>query len=89
MRRTGSFDSRFDSGSLKAVAQAGEGIYIAAPSGEALNAAFSRIDGEERIVSRPGVLIRRRSLHGPLIALALILLAGPRFLRRGLLGLWV
>jgi Ca-activated chloride channel family protein len=89
MRRTGIFDSRFDSGSLKAIAQAGEGIYIAAPSGEALSGAFSRIAGEERIVSRPGVLIRRRSRHEPLIVLALILLAGSRFLRRCLLGAWV
>jgi Ca-activated chloride channel family protein len=89
MRRTGSFDSRFDAESLRAIAQAGEGTYIAAPSGEALDAAFSRIDGEERIVSRPGLQIRRRSLHGPLISLALLLLAGSRLLRRCLLGVWV
>jgi Ca-activated chloride channel family protein len=89
MRRTGIFDSRFDAGSLRAIAQAGEGIYIAAPSGEALGAAFSRIAGEERIVSRPGVLIRRRSRHEPLIVLALALLAGTRLLRRCLLGGWV
>jgi Ca-activated chloride channel family protein len=88
MRRTGSFDSRFDSESLKAIAQAGEGIYIAAPSGEALTAAFSRISGEERIVNRSGVLIRRRSRHQALIVLALVLLAGSRFLRRCLLGAW-
>ncbi|MDR0450501.1 MAG: VWA domain-containing protein [Treponema sp.] len=89
MRRTGLFDSRFDAESLRAVAQAGEGIYIAAPSGEALTAAFSRIAGEERTVSRSGLLIRQRKRHGPLIVLALILLAGSRFLRRCLLGGWV
>jgi Ca-activated chloride channel family protein len=89
MRRTGIFDSRFDSESLRAIAQAGEGIYIPAPSGEALIAAFSRIAGEERIVSRSGVLVRRRSRHEPLIILALILLAGSRFLLRSILGGWV
>jgi Ca-activated chloride channel family protein len=89
MRRTGLFDSRFDSESLRAIAQAGEGVYIAAPSGEALSAAFSRIAGEERIVSRPGLLIRRRKRHEPLIVLALALLAGSRFLRRFLLGVRV
>jgi Ca-activated chloride channel family protein len=89
MRRTGLFDSRFDSESLKAIAQAGEGIYLPAPSGEALIAAFSRIAGEERIVGRSGVLIRRSSRHEPLIILALALLAGSRFLRRCLLGGWV
>jgi Ca-activated chloride channel family protein len=88
MRRTGTFDSRFDSESLRAIAQAGEGIYIAAPSGEALDAAFSRIAGEERIVSRSGVLVRRRSRHEALIVLALALLAGSRFLRRCFLGAW-
>jgi Ca-activated chloride channel family protein len=89
MRRTGIFDSRFDSESLRAIAQAGEGVYIPAPSGEALAAAFSRIAREERIVSRSGVLIRRRNRHEPLIVLALALLAGSRFLRRCILGGWV
>jgi Ca-activated chloride channel family protein len=89
MRRTGTFDSRFDAGSLRAIAQAGEGIYISAPSGEALGGAFSRIAGEERTISRPGVLIRRRGRQEPLIVLALGLLAGSHFLRRFLLGGWV
>jgi Ca-activated chloride channel family protein len=89
MRRTGLFDSRFDSESLRAIARAGEGTYIAAPSAEALTAAFSRISGEEITVSRSGVLIKRRKRHEPLIILALMLLAGSRFIRRCLLGAWI
>jgi Ca-activated chloride channel family protein len=86
MRRTGTLDSRFDPESLRALSRAGTGTYIAAPSADALAAAFSRISGEELMVNRSGLMVRRQPLHVPLIitGLALVLLA--RFVRRFLLG---
>jgi Ca-activated chloride channel family protein len=89
MRRTGIFDSRFDTESLLALSRAGGGTYIPAPSGDALAAAFSRIAADEMTVSRSGNLIRRRALHAPLIAAALGIFAAVALIRRYLLGAWV
>ncbi|MDR0553817.1 MAG: VWA domain-containing protein [Treponema sp.] len=86
IRRTGSFESRFDSGGLKAIARKAGGVYIAASSGAAFAGAFGRIDQEEIIVRRQGAVTHRRPIHVPLIIIALFLLCVPRFIRRGILG---
>jgi Ca-activated chloride channel family protein len=86
MRRTGTFDSRFDADKLRSLSEAGRGVYIAAPSADSLAAAFSRISGEELTVSRSGTMIRRRPLHVPLLGLGCGLLVLARFIRRFLLG---
>ncbi|GHT68185.1 aerotolerance regulator BatA [Spirochaetia bacterium] len=89
MRRTGIFDSRFDSESLRALSRAGGGTYIPALSGEALAAAFSRIAADEMTVSRSGNLIRRIPRHVPLIAAAMAIFVAIALIRRYLLGAWV
>jgi Ca-activated chloride channel family protein len=89
MRRTGTFDSRFDTESLRALSQAGDGVYIAATSVDTFAAAFSRISGEELTVNRSGTFIRRRSLYVPLILGGLGLIALVRSIRRFLLGAWI
>jgi Ca-activated chloride channel family protein len=86
LRRTGSFDSRFDPESLRAIARRGGGTYIPAPSGAAFSAAFNRLDQTEFIVRRSGSVTRTRSLCGPLILAALICLFIPRLFRRWYLG---
>jgi Ca-activated chloride channel family protein len=86
MRRTGTFDSRFDEASLRSLSGAGGGTYISAPSADALAAAFSRISGEELTISRSGLMVRRYPLHIPLIAAGLVLSALAEFIRRFLLG---
>jgi Ca-activated chloride channel family protein len=86
LRRTGSFDSRFDPESLRAIARSGGGTYIPAPSGAAFSAAFNRLDQTEFIVRRSGSVTRTRSLCGPLILAALICLFIPRLFRRWYLG---
>jgi Ca-activated chloride channel family protein len=86
MRRTGTFDSRFDEASLQALSRAGGGVYIAAPSADALAAAFSRISGEELTVSRSGLMVRRYPLRTPLITAGLALCVLAEFIRRFLLG---
>jgi Ca-activated chloride channel family protein len=86
MRRTGTFDSRFNDASLQALSRAGGGIYIAAPTADALAAAFSRISQEELTVSRSGTVTHRYPLRFPLIAAGLILCGSAEFIRRFLLG---
>ena len=88
MRRTGLFDSRFDSESLRRLSLSGGGVYIAAPSADALAAAFARLDEGELVVRRSGVSVRRRSCRLPFMLSALALLALVRFLRRAALGAW-
>lgn len=86
LRRTGSFDSRFDPEALKAIANRAGGSYIAAPSGAAFSGAFARIGKEEVIIRRQGTVTHSRSLHAEFILAALALIAVPRFIRRGVLG---
>ena len=86
IRRTGSFDSRFNAASLRSIAQSGGGRYLAAPSAEAFSQAFSLIDQEELIIRRSGAINRTRSFQVPLAAVALALICVARFMRRHILG---
>jgi Ca-activated chloride channel family protein len=86
IRRTGVFDSRFNAGSLRAIAQSGGGQYISAPSAEAFASAFSRINQGEMIIRRSGAINRTRSFQVPLIAAALALICVARLMRRHILG---
>ena len=86
VRRTGLFDSRFDADSLRRLSLSGGGAYIAAPSADALTAAFSRMDDDEIIVRRSRTVYRRRSSSLPILIAALGLLSGVRFVRRFSLG---
>jgi Ca-activated chloride channel family protein len=89
IRRTGSFDSRYDHNSLRAIAAKGGGVYLAAPSAEGFAAAFARLDSGELTIGRSGVIRRRIPLHEPLIAAGALLLLVVRILRRHVLGaLW-
>ncbi|MFP3043844.1 VWA domain-containing protein [Treponema primitia] len=86
IRRTGTFDSRFNSESLRSIAQSGDGQYISAPSAEAFSLAFSRINEGEMIIRRSGTINRTRSFRIPLMITALILICAARFIRRYILG---
>jgi Ca-activated chloride channel family protein len=82
IRRTGSFESRFDSESLRAVARKGGGVYIAAPSGAAFSAAFDRLDRTEFTVRRSGSVTRTQSQSNRLILAALACVFISRLFRR-------
>ncbi|MDR2247337.1 MAG: VWA domain-containing protein [Treponema sp.] len=86
LRRTGSFESRFDPESLRAIARAGGGTYIAAPSGAAFSAAFDRLDKTELTVRHTAPVTRGRDLSVPVILAALVCVFIPRFFRRWYLG---
>jgi Ca-activated chloride channel family protein len=89
MRRTGLFDSRFDIENLRRISAAAGGSYIAAPSADALAAAFARLDDGEMIIRRSGVVSRSRSCRLPFMLTAFSLLAAVRFVKRFLLGAWL
>jgi Ca-activated chloride channel family protein len=89
MRRTGTFDSRFDPESLKALSRAGEGVWIPAPSADALEEAFGRVSEGELTVSQSGLFTRRKPCHMPFILAALGIIAGVRLVKKYVLGAWV
>ena len=89
MRRTGMFDSRFDTESLRRISAAAGGTWLPAHSADALTAAFERLDGRELVVRRSGSMVRRRSCRLPFMLAALGLIAGTRFIRRFFLGAWL
>jgi Ca-activated chloride channel family protein len=85
VRRTGTFDSRFDPETLRAIARKGGGTFIAAPSGKAFSEAFTRLADAEMTVRRSGTVNRMRDIQAPVILAALLLILLPRFIRRFLL----
>ncbi|MDR2258742.1 MAG: VWA domain-containing protein [Treponema sp.] len=89
MRRTGTFESRFNPENLAALCRAGEGTCLLAPSADALAAAFSRLSEGEMIIGRSGLFTRRKPCHIPFIAGALVILAAVRWIRSLFLGAWV
>lgn len=86
IRRTGTFDSRYDAESLRRLSSAGGGTFISAPSTDAFSAAFSQLDNAEITVQRSRVIHRRRSLSFQFLISAVVLLAVVRIVRRNLLG---
>jgi Ca-activated chloride channel family protein len=86
IRRTGTFDSRFNVESLRSIALSGGGHYISAPSAEAFAHAFSRINEGELIIRRSGTINRTRSFQAPFIVAALALICAARYIRRHILG---
>ncbi|MCL2067525.1 MAG: VWA domain-containing protein [Treponema sp.] len=89
MRRTGTFDSGFDTESLIRLSLSGGGTYIAAPSAQAFADAFARLDDREITVRRSAVTERNKSVFLPFLISAFALLAAVRFVRRFILGAWL
>ncbi|MCL2128447.1 MAG: VWA domain-containing protein, partial [Treponema sp.] len=89
MRRTGLFDSRYDSEALKRISSAGGGTWIPAPSADAFAAAFSRLDDQEMVVHRSGTVVQSRPCHMPFIIAALAMISLSRLVKRLFLGAWL
>jgi Ca-activated chloride channel family protein len=86
MRRSGTFDSRYDPEVLRSLAEKAQGQWIHAPEADAFAAAFSRVDQEEMVIRRSGSIRREEPLYVFFILAALALLWGVRFVRRYILG---
>ncbi|MDR3276004.1 MAG: VWA domain-containing protein [Treponema sp.] len=89
LRRTGHFDSRFDAGALRTIAEAGEGTYIPAASLGAFTGAFDRISGAELTVGRAGTVNRTLALGNQAILGGLLLIGLAWYIRRIILGAWL
>jgi len=86
LRRAGSFDSRFDAESLRALARSGGGLYLGAPSAAAFTAAFAQVSENEASVTRAVRRTSRVSAASPFLLAGLALAAAAHFFRRWLLG---
>jgi len=86
MRRTGTFDSRYNTESLKSIAEKANGQWVYAPQAEALSAAFSQLDQREMIIRRSIPVRREEPLYVVFVIAAVALLWGVRFVRRYVLG---
>jgi len=85
IRRTGIFDSRYDSESLMRLCAAGGGTFLSAVTADAFASAFSHIDDAEIIVQRSRVINRMTSVSFQFLLAAVILLALVKIIRRVLL----
>jgi Ca-activated chloride channel family protein len=85
VRRTGIYDSRFDTESLRRLSIAGGGTYIFAPTADAFAAAFSQLDDGEMTVQISRIINLRRSCFFHFVIPAIVMLAAVKLSRR-LLG---
>jgi Ca-activated chloride channel family protein len=86
MRLTGSFESRYNSESMIAIAEAAGGIFMYAPSRDSFEAAFGALNRAEPVASRSVTRGRRYDLFYSLAAAALIASCLARLLRAVFLG---
>jgi Ca-activated chloride channel family protein len=89
VRRTGLFDSRYDTETLRKLSAAGSGTWISAPSADAFAAAFARLDDQELVVRRAGTITRSHPWHLPFLIVTVSLIAAARFVKRFFLGAWL
>jgi len=82
IRSTGTFDSRFDSESLRRLSVQGGGTFIAAPSSQAFTDAFSQLDDSEITIQIPRIKNKRVSYSLFLLILAAAMLTAVRLTRR-------
>jgi Ca-activated chloride channel family protein len=85
IRRTGIFDSRYDTESLRRLCAAGGGVFIPAVNADAFASAFSQLDDAEITVQRSRVINRMTSVSFQFLLVAVILLTVVKVTRRFLL----
>jgi Ca-activated chloride channel family protein len=88
MRRTGTFNSRFNGESLLEISRAGDGVYIQAPHVDAFSAAFARLDEGEMVARRSALVTRTRSCRIPFMLCSFLILIIVRVVKKYFLGAW-
>jgi Ca-activated chloride channel family protein len=86
VRRTGSFESRFNPDILAKTAIAGAGEFIPAPSPEAFSEAFSRVNRGEMTISRSGMRGKRTAVSNMLLLAGLFLFSLAIVIKKLFLG---
>jgi Ca-activated chloride channel family protein len=82
IRRTGIFDSRYDTESLRRLSAVGGGSFITAVNADAFTSAFSQIDDAEITVQRSRIVNRMTSVSFQFLLAAVILLTAVKITRR-------
>jgi len=85
IRRTGLFDSRYDTESLRRLCVAGGGTFIPVVNADAFASAFSQLDDSEVTVQRSRIINRMSSVSFQFLLAAVILLVAVKIIRRFLL----
>ena len=88
-RRTGTFDSRYDTESLISLARKGGGVWIPAASAEAFSLAFEQLDETEMIIRRSGTVIHKETFHSFFIVFGVLLILLVRFFRIYIMGAFI
>jgi len=86
VRRTGTFDSRYDPKNLEDIARSAQGYWIPAQSADAFAGAFSELDQGEMIIRRSGAVRRKEDLHVIFILASMAIFWMVYFVRRNILG---
>ncbi|MDR1466306.1 MAG: VWA domain-containing protein [Treponema sp.] len=86
VRLTGLFESRFNSEGIKAIADAGKGVYLSAPSADMLAEAFAEMDKGELTITRSGFVAKTKPLYVPFLLVGVFILLFVRFIRRCVMG---
>ncbi|GMO45442.1 MAG: VWA domain-containing protein [Termitinemataceae bacterium] len=86
VRRTGTFDSRFNPDALESLAKEGGGTYLNAPSDTSFAEAFSLINKKEATVSRGSFKEKQSGIKSQLLSASLVLLLLCRFIKKYILG---
>lgn len=86
LRRTGTFESRYDPEVLKNIAAKGKGAWISAPTAEAFSIAFAQLDQAEMTVRPSGIIRRKEPFHVFFIIFGFALVFLARLIRIYILG---
>jgi Ca-activated chloride channel family protein len=86
IERKGFFESEADTASLRALAVAGDGVFLEAPSSEALNEAFRKMGDAVQVPGSTGEETRKTPLAFPFIASGGACLVLSWFIEHVLLG---
>jgi len=86
IRRTGLFDSRYDTESLRRLSVAGAGTFLFASSTDTFSSAFSQLDSSEITIQRSRIVNKRYSIFFHFLIPAVVLIVAVKFIRRNILG---
>ncbi|MDR2792401.1 MAG: VWA domain-containing protein [Treponema sp.] len=89
VRRTGLFESRFNSENLKHIASRGNGIYIGAPSADMLIDAFAMLDRRELSIQRSGTVTQTKPMYPAFVIVGSVIIVAVRCIRRYIAGIFL
>ena len=89
VRRTGTFDSQYNTEVLQNLAQRGNGRWITAPSADAFASAFAQLDQAEMTIRRSSVIRRKEPFHFFFIAAGSLFVMIARFIKINILGAYL